>query len=111
MPFLSGWAKRLPSRYFAHIPDVLSFSAWAVAVLLGPTTPAGRKPREPKLWRPTENVMRVITLVNQGWSNEAIADKVDVKAATTAANLRKIRSRASKAGLLPWPKPGQRDAP
>jgi hypothetical protein len=48
--------------------------------------------------------------MEQGLSNDAIVERMDVKVTATAENLRTIRSRAIKFGLLSSSKRGQRDA-
>jgi hypothetical protein len=60
-------------------------------------------------WKPSKATQKVIKLMEQGLSNDTIAERSDVKAKTTAANLRQIRTRATKAGLLSTVKRGKRD--
>jgi DNA-binding NarL/FixJ family response regulator len=54
-----------------------------------------------KEWKPTKATQTVIKLMKQGLSNDTIAERQDVKAETSKDNLRTIRRRARKAGLLP----------
>lgn len=56
------------------------------------------EPKKP--WKPSKDTKRVIDLMNQGLSNEVINERRDVKVKNTAENIRTIRSRARKAGLL-----------
>ena len=70
-----------------------------------------RKPKPVKQWKPLTDTKKVIHLMKQGLSNDAIAQRTDVKVKTSTANLRQIRRRTIAAGLLPPAKPGQRDTP
>jgi DNA-binding NarL/FixJ family response regulator len=86
-----------------------------------PTNPAGSdqhgkpgraaKTVEPKPWKPTKRTLRVIELMKQGLSDDAIAERQDVKVETSAANLRKIRQRARDNGYLPRREAEKRDVP
>ena len=56
--------------------------------------PEGKRLDGNKAWNPTKPTQKVIAVMNQGLSNEAIAERADVTVARSAANLRQIRSRA-----------------
>jgi DNA-binding CsgD family transcriptional regulator len=49
--------------------------------------------------------------MKQGLSDDAIAERQDVKVETSAANLRKIRQRARDNGYLPRREAEKRDVP
>jgi hypothetical protein len=49
--------------------------------------------------------------MQQGLSDDEIAERQEVKVETSAENLRKIRQRARDNGYLPRPETEKRDAP
>ena len=63
--------------------------------------PPGRLRRPPKPWNPTKATRKVIKLMNEGLSNEALQQRTDLKVKNTAENIRQIRHRAIENGLLP----------
>jgi len=100
LPFLAKWAERLPNRYFSAIPDVFAFSAWAVNTILPVETVP--PPPPPKTWEPRRTTKRVIEDLKKGLPLNEIVEEHDV----SAKNVRQIRCRARKHGLLP-PKKAQ----
>jgi DNA-binding CsgD family transcriptional regulator len=67
----------------------------------------GRRKRRP--WTPSKATQKVIDLMGQGLSNDAIARRSDVNVSTSANNLRKIRQRARETRRLGPAQPEKRD--
>ncbi len=98
----------------AEVSDVLKGSTLASPepqTTAAPPTPAPStcSVKKAKSWKPTKATKKVIALMNQGLSNNAIVERADVTVTKSAANLDAIRSRARKAGLLNTPKPEKPD--
>jgi len=75
----------------------------------GPAMRSEKKAKPP--WKPNKATLKVIELMKQGLSNDAIAARRDVKVSTAATNLRQIRHRAIESGYLPREATENRDAP
>jgi hypothetical protein len=98
------------SRFFNNDPTRQRGRAIVAAGSPGSRGAAARRGGGKNAWKPTAATQHVIKLMAQGLSNDAIAEREDVKVKTTSANIRQIRKRAIDAGRLPPAKRGQRDA-
>ena len=95
LPFLSKWAQKLPNRYVSHIPDVFTFSAWMVNLLLDlrqgeaaivPTRLAVEEPAA-CLFRDEGAVYRVRFNGEAGTLNASLIGEVHLRATPASADV------------------------
>lgn len=97
-------AKRARKAAEPADPDIRAESRQRTdPVALEPRTPPRKSENEPKSWNPTKATCKIIALMNEGLDNSAIMERTvgtPLERVATAENLRTIRSRARKHGLL-----------